>query len=272
VKKKPKKLAFLDVETTGLNPDIGDRVCEVGIIVCDGFDVVEEYSQLVNPERPISPGAYAVNHINQKDLKTAPKFAEVADEVRRLLEDKITVCHNVPFDLNFIVKEFSLLGKAVSFNKFIDTLQIARRYFNFPSNSLQNIAGALDIKVARWHRALSDADITRKVLMNFMTELGKKNSYGLMNFVNNRMYENVYAEKEKRMLSNLPAILEDVILSGKKIYAKYISSTGKFSERVIEPREIVFQRNSMYLIGFCHLKQENRTFRLDRFLGVKILK
>ncbi|MBU2578151.1 WYL domain-containing protein [Patescibacteria group bacterium] len=268
-----KQLAFLDVETTGLDPDFGDRVCEIGIVVCNGsgFDVVEEFGRLVNPERHVSPVAHAINNIDENELKKAPMFADLIYDVERLLKDKIVVCHNAPFDLNFITKEFSLAGKTAPVTKFIDTLQLARRYFNFPSNSLQNIAKTQNIEVKVKHRALSDADTTRKVLKSLMAELSKNNARGIMNFVNNHLYDNLYADKDKKILAALPCILEEVIRNGKKIYAKYLSSAGKCSERIIEPRELVYQCNSMYLVGFCHLKKEDRTFRLDRFLRVEII-
>ncbi|MEW6040676.1 MAG: WYL domain-containing protein, partial [Elusimicrobiota bacterium] len=121
------------------------------------------------------------------------------------------------------------------------------------------------------HRALIDVHLTRKVLMYFMNELSKNNSARLMNFVNERIYESIYAERDRRVISNLPIIIEEAIKNRRKIHIKYISSEGKLSERVVEPKEVVFKCNALYLIGYCHLRGEERSFKLERFLRVELI-
>ena len=66
--------AFLDVETTGLSPWFGDRICEIAIARCDGDMIVEKFDTLLNPERPISPGAARVNRLKDTDLIDAPNL------------------------------------------------------------------------------------------------------------------------------------------------------------------------------------------------------
>ena len=56
------RFAFLDLETTGLSPWFGDRICEVGIVISEGKRIKQQYQQLVNPERPLSPGAAIAPH------------------------------------------------------------------------------------------------------------------------------------------------------------------------------------------------------------------
>ena len=55
------RFAFLDLETTGLSPWFGDRICEVGIVLTEGKRIKSTYQQLVNPERPLSPAAASTN-------------------------------------------------------------------------------------------------------------------------------------------------------------------------------------------------------------------
>ncbi|MCX5657775.1 MAG: 3'-5' exonuclease [Candidatus Omnitrophica bacterium] len=99
---KDKKLAFLDVETTGLSPLCGDCICEVAILSCNGGEIENEFSSLINPRIPVSPGAYAVNRISENMLRRAPLFSEVAMDILKLLKDRIIVCHNAGFDLGFL--------------------------------------------------------------------------------------------------------------------------------------------------------------------------
>src|SRR5574342_52338 len=93
-------LAYLDVETTGLSAWFGDRICEIAVLRCEGSRVVTSFDSLVNPDRPISPGAARVNGLRDSDLLGAPHFAEIAERVLTLIQDAVIVCHNVPFDLS----------------------------------------------------------------------------------------------------------------------------------------------------------------------------
>src|SRR5512142_226372 len=103
-------LAFLDVETTGLNAYLGDRICEIAIVRSFRDEVETRYQTLVNPGRRISPGAAAVNHITDEDVADAPRFWVIAEAVRELLEGAIVVCHNAPFDLSFVTTEMQRVG------------------------------------------------------------------------------------------------------------------------------------------------------------------
>lgn len=123
---------FFDVETTGLSPQAGDRICEVGIVVARGDQILETYASLVNPLRPLSSGAAAVNGLSDELLRNQPTFAEIADEVIGRLHGRIVVCHNAPFDLGFLQSELTRLGRTWQPRQIIDTLQLARQYFRLP--------------------------------------------------------------------------------------------------------------------------------------------
>jgi len=75
-------LAFVDVETTGLNPSFGDRICEVAILRCAYGETVARLEQLVNPLRPVSPGAFAVNRITAEMLADAHFSADCCGRAR----------------------------------------------------------------------------------------------------------------------------------------------------------------------------------------------
>ena len=124
-------LTVVDVETTGLYPAYGDRVCEVGIVCAQGETILDTYQTLVNPQRPISPGAALVNGLSDADVTGAPLFAEVAEAVLEKIDGAVLVCHNAPFDLSFLEAELRRLGLPWQPEGVIDTLDIARRYFHF---------------------------------------------------------------------------------------------------------------------------------------------
>ncbi len=62
------KFAFLDLETTGLSPWFGDRICEVGLLLTEGRRIKSTYQTLVNPERPLSPSAASTFKLDEKEL------------------------------------------------------------------------------------------------------------------------------------------------------------------------------------------------------------
>ena len=176
--KKPIKeiapLVFLDVETTGLSAQDGDRICEIAILRKEKSGRIVRWHSLINPKRPISPGAAAVNKITEEMLREAPEFSKVAKKVLKLIEGGAMVCHNARFDLSFVSMEMAFCDLAMPVLPIVDTLRLARQHFSFPSNSLGNIAGFLNIKTPGKHRAMADVDTTYRIFRHFWGELNKK--------------------------------------------------------------------------------------------------
>src|SRR5947209_13836236 len=99
-------IAFVDTETTGASADFGHRVIELGIVRVEGGVKVREYQQLLDPERPISPGVTALTGISQQMVRGQPTFQQQLPVAMELMRDAIVVGHNVRFDLSFLGKEF----------------------------------------------------------------------------------------------------------------------------------------------------------------------
>src|SRR5574338_1459799 len=169
------RFAFLDLETTGLSPWFGDRICEVGIVVTEGRRIRETYQTLVNPERELSFGAASTNGLKDSELVEAPLFGEIAGQVAKLLHNKVVVCHNARFDLQFLDNEFRRLGREVQIPNLVDTLLLAREHFQFPSNTLASIAEVLRVPIEQEHRALADALTDRAIFFQMMDALKAEN-------------------------------------------------------------------------------------------------
>ena len=93
------RFAFLDLETTGLSPWFGDRICEVGIVLTEGKRIKQQVQTLVNPERPLSIGAASTNGLTDEELATAPKFVNVANVLVEWLrgQSSSVITHNSTF-------------------------------------------------------------------------------------------------------------------------------------------------------------------------------
>ena len=172
-------LSFLDVETTGLSAAYNDRIVEVAVLRREPAGKLTEFQSLINPCRLMPSSASAINGITNSMVKNAPRFSEVAPKVLSLIKGSVLVFHNAPFDLSFLNKEFEYCGSAMTEHLILDTLQIARKHFDFPSNSLGNLADYYGINITKQHRALADAVATYKVFLRLWEELMQR---GLADF------------------------------------------------------------------------------------------
>lgn len=131
-------IAVIDLETTGLDFDKGDRIIEVSLIkarvnpdfslgVVKNADGTIGYEQRINPRRSIAPAATAVHHITDEDVAECPYFEDVADQMLAYLEGvQVLVAHNMDFDGPFFAKELQRVGKPVpAFHTFC-TMENAR--------------------------------------------------------------------------------------------------------------------------------------------------
>ncbi|HEM45419.1 MAG TPA: hypothetical protein ENO23_00070, partial [Alphaproteobacteria bacterium] len=168
------EFVLFDVETTGLSPAYGHRVCEVACLRVRGEEVLGKFEALVNPGREISPGAYRVNRITAEMLVEAPTFAAVAHEVLALMDGAVLVAHNAPFDLGFLAMELDLARVPPPEGPVVDTLTLCRRIFRFASNSLPAVARTLAVDMGPAHRAMGDAWTTWGVLGHIVRELGQR--------------------------------------------------------------------------------------------------
>jgi len=156
-----------DVETTGLSAADGHRVCEVALLRFLRGTVIDSFVSLVNPLRPIDPGASAVNGITDAMVAGAPTFADLLPQILDFLADDPLVFHNAPFDLSFLQSEARLAGGAWPGNRVIDTLSLARRTGRFRSHSLSSICRELGIG-STFHRAEADAWAAGKLLLHLL--------------------------------------------------------------------------------------------------------
>jgi DNA polymerase III epsilon subunit family exonuclease len=163
--------AVIDVETTGLYPHNGDRICEIGIMRIKNGKIEDSYQTLINPQRPIPAIISSLTGITDDMVKDSPVFSDIINDICSLVKDAVLVCHNAKFDLSFLSLQMKGIGKID--NPVIDTLFLARKYFDFPSNKLGYIAKHLELTHENKHRAMGDVEITREIFEYFLGELNK---------------------------------------------------------------------------------------------------
>lgn len=262
-------LAFVDVETTGLDPAWGDRVCEIAILRCQGGEVVDALQRLVNPQRRMGLGALRVHGITDEMLRGAPPFAQVARDVLELLEGAVVVGHNTPFDLGFLAKELGRLGAALPNPIALDTLRLARRCYRLPSYSLGRVAEALQVQVnAQEHRAMSDVLTTRGVFLRLMERLSAGGARSLGDYVEAQGGP-IVVERAPRY--DLPAEIQEALCDNRLLHLHYRAEDGTETERIVRPMDVSEQGGHLLLVAHCHLRDATRYFRLDRILSMDVI-
>jgi DNA polymerase III epsilon subunit family exonuclease len=259
------RFAFLDIETTGLSPWFGDRICQIAIVTTEGKRIKSTVDLLLNPERDLSPAASHINGLDESKLTGAPRFAEVTDQLEATLKDAIIVCHNAQFDLQFLDNEYRKLGRTIEYPNLIDTLIMARDNFDLDSYSLQYLAEAFNVaKKLPNSRAQTDALTAKNVFFAMMDAL-KPNGKPLDDYIG--IYNSPAWPQEGMYL---PIELSEAIHSGKRLFIKYMDKNGEVSERWISPTEVMGLADYIYLKAFCHTRNAERAFRLDRIIEVSV--
>ncbi len=162
VKYVPDYVVF-DLETTGMSP-AADEIIEISAVRVKEREIVDTFSTLVNPGRPIPRQATAVNGITDEMVRSAPEIAEALADFLVFIGDFVLVGHNIhSFDLKFIYeKAENLFGKTVG-NDYIDTLYMARQCLpGLSHHKLVDVASYFHISVEGAHRALNDCIMNLK--------------------------------------------------------------------------------------------------------------
>jgi DNA polymerase-3 subunit epsilon len=154
----PQDLVFVDLETTGGNAAY-DRITEVGIVRVRNGELADEWSSLVNPERPIPSYIEAFTGISNQMVADAPRFAEIAALVRQKLHGAVFVAHNARFDYSFLRSEF--LHADLNFSaKVLCTVKLSRRLFpEYARHNLDAVMERNGLTCSARHRALGDARV-----------------------------------------------------------------------------------------------------------------
>jgi DNA polymerase III subunit epsilon len=157
-----KKYAIIDIETTGGRAD-NERITEIAIVLHDGNKTIDTYTTLINPERAIPYFITNITGIDDRMVRDAPKFFEVAKKIVEMTEGAIFVAHNVQFDYGFVQEEFKRLGYTYS-RKQLCTVRLSRKAFpGLASYALGNLIKHFKIKVKDRHRALADTLATTQI-------------------------------------------------------------------------------------------------------------
>jgi len=266
------EFTIFDVETTGLEPESGERIVEIAAVRVRDGKTQDIFQSLVNPgSREISPAAFAVNQISQEMLKEAPNISEVMPLFLNFISDSCLAAYNAPFDFGFLCSESRLIKKQLPKGlQIVDILIMAESMLpGLERYALESVTKTLGINKIQEHRALSDAQLAVEVFGKLISILSKKGIVDFEQFIslfglNSQLLDNINSTKIAR--------IQQALDLGVSLKIKYLSKqTAELTEREIIPKAIKQERNQTYLVGFCNLRNEERTFRIENILYLEMV-
>jgi DNA polymerase-3 subunit epsilon len=161
----------LDTETTGLSPEDGHRIIEIGCVELFNRKITgDRFHVYINPEREIDKGAVDVHGLDNLFLANKPRFADIAGDFLAYIEGAELIIHNAPFDVGFIDAELRILGsqrQIADYCSVLDTLALAKKKHPGLRNSLDALCKRYSVDNSRreLHGALLDAEILAEVYL-----------------------------------------------------------------------------------------------------------
>lgn len=194
--------AVLDIETTGGKFN-EEGITEIAIYKYDGYSITDQFISLINPEKPIQDFVVKLTGINNKMLRNAPKFYEVAKRIIEITEDCVLVAHNAAFDYRILKTEFKRLGYNFDRNT-ICTVEVSKVLIpDENSYSLGKLSRSLGIPISDRHRATGDAQATVKLFKLLLEKDDEKSIIkNYIKYFDNRI--------EKERLSKLIQITPEI--------------------------------------------------------------
>lgn len=259
--------AILDIETTGGKYN-EEGITEIAIYRFDGHEIVDQFSSLINPERPIQPFVVNLTGINNEMLRQAPKFYEVAKRIIEITDDCILVAHNALFDNRILTTEFDRLGYPFE-KQTLCTVELAKKLIpDMPSYSLGKLVRALGIPLTDRHRAQGDAKATVSL---FKMLLAKDTSKQIISETVRKDPKKKLDSKLLNLIENIPSEVGvyymlneagDVIYIGKsknikKRLSQHFTSENRKSKRIQQQvKSVSFEKTGSELIALLKESEE----------------
>lgn len=189
-----------DTETTGLDPDNGDKVVEIGMVeIIDLLPTGKTFHCYINPMRPMPIEAQKVHGLSDSFLKDFPVFGdpEICDAMLEFIQDSQLVAHNAEFDRKFLNSELKSVGlPLIEQKRCVDTVVLARKKFPGAPASLDALCRrfAIDLKDREKHGALIDAKLLAAVYLELKG--GREREFG---FIENKTNSNLSSPSKSEM-------------------------------------------------------------------------
>ena len=263
------EFVVLDVETTGLEPDWGHRVCEVGLIVWRDGHEVDRFSSLVNPGRSIDPSAALINRLTDDMLADQPPMRDILPLLQRILHGRVLVAYNASFDVGFLRNEFRIAGGEPPPFRTLDVMAMAKRLLpDLGRYPLARVVDRMGHSFGPMHRAMADVMATSAVFNDFLKLL---EGQGVATVEQLEEMTNPTSPFAESLRQDKIRLIAEAIQGNKHVHLVYRARDRALTERDVLPKEIRAFAGSAQLIGYCRLRGAERTFTIDSIQDVRVL-
>jgi len=261
--------AAFDIETTGLNP-MDDKILEMAVVTFQRNTIQETLDSLVNPGILIPEFVKKIHGIDDEMVKNMPGLPELITDYITPLSRSVVVAHNVSFDLSFFGEAMKAHGHGELSTPVVDSCELARQVFpGLPSYKLTSLVAKFGLDCEQSHRALSDAKSCFALFCKCVEALPKQWETTWEEF--RLLFTGIFeADIENLVLPEKFTPVKEALKTRKRVILSYRDAQGQLTNRSVTPMGFASERNSLVLIGFCHLRQSKRTFRLDRIVEIEV--
>ncbi|MCM8792009.1 MAG: exonuclease domain-containing protein [Candidatus Omnitrophica bacterium] len=265
------EFTIFDTETTGLEPQQGDRIIEIAAIKFKKDKILGNFESLINPLRHIPKTTQNINHITDEMVRNAPTIDKIIPSFLEFIQGSYLCAYNASFDFVFLQNELKLINlNLLKDTIVVDLLKMSKRLLpGLPRYALRFVAENLGIKTENLHRAFADVMISFEIFKKLKNILLSKGICDVDNFshlfaLNGTYIDNLNYQKMAK--------IQEAIDIGVKLKIKYLShKNALISERKVIPKEIRHEGQQIYLVGYCLLRNQERTFSLDGILHLEII-
>jgi len=264
-----------DTETTGLYPGF-DQIVEIACVRFRNGEVIDTFQTLVNPGREIPPEAIDLHGITNEMVMSAPTCAEATAEFLDFVAGDPLIAHNAPFDERFVSFNCHRHDIPAPPNPIYDTLQLSRRLFpELRSHGLASLTEVFCIPHKVKHRGMPDVEGARGVFMECVGRLESRNILSLADF--ERWYGDPirFSPDKYELLVKLPEefrALKESVERGDFLEVVYEDRGGNTTRRTIQPQGLYVAYGNLYVTAFCHLREANRNFKLERIHAFRVVR
>lgn len=230
------EFTVLDTETTGLNPEEGHQIIEIGMARYGARGTISgTFETLIRPTHPISPEALAVNKIAPGQLAGARPIGERIDEILAFIGGSVIAAHNVKFDMTFLHTALRALDRPILDNWAIDTIELSRRMWpEMKCHCLMCMARRLDLPHRGTHRALEDVYATVELLDAIISRIREEKKKPVLGDL--APARNNFTWGRGEAYARLEGTLECAIRRGWPVHIfLYDRDTCVFAEKTVDP-------------------------------------
>ena len=239
------EFVVFDIETTGLNSHTNE-IIEIGAVKIKAGRIVDRYSQLINPGRPIPYHITEITSITNEQVANEPKIDEIIGKFVDFIGDAVLVAHNAPFDMGFIKRDIKKYLNIDLQSSVIDTLQMARDLFpDLKKYGLGDLNKTLGLALEKHHRAVDDSQATANMFIIFLDKY-KEKGLEYMKDINVGFEVNV----KKQSLKNIMLLVktQDGLKNMYKLVSEsHIKYFGNKKARI--PKSILAENREGLIIG-----------------------